>query len=312
MNKKIEYDTSKQFNRVITHVKSDKEGPIVIAMSGLHGNEPAGVIALEKFGKQLQKINFKGEFVGIAGHLKALSLNKRYINRDLNRIWHMENVEKIRAKSIEEITCPEEKEQKEIIDVLDKILLDKSRKAIFFDLHTTSAQGAPFTLIANEADSRELVANLHVPNILGLAKKLKGTFIYYVYSLGHMIIAYEAGQHEAFDSIDNSSAFLWIMMSNLGLIDPEEAHIAKWQDILAKSSYNLPKYLTIHYHHHIEERDKFTMLPGYRTFQEVEEGEILAKDINGPIRAPLSGRILFPLYQGQGNDGFFIVKTAKQ
>ncbi|WP_372366606.1 succinylglutamate desuccinylase/aspartoacylase family protein [Candidatus Uabimicrobium sp. HlEnr_7] len=310
MNKKIEYDASKKFDRVLVHVKGKKEGPVVIAMSGLHGNEPAGVLALEKFAKQLKETDFNGEFIAIAGHLQALSLKKRYINKDLNRIWYMDNVKKTRETAFEDIVCPEEKEQKEIIEILDEFLKDKNRQIIFFDLHTTSAEGAPFTLIADEPKSKQLVSNLHVPNILGLAKKLQGTFIYYVYSLGHTIIAYEAGQNRAFDSIDNSSAFLWIMLNNLGLIQKDNSELEKWQKILMKSCNGLPKYLTVHYHHHIEEDDKFTMLPGYRTFQEIEKGETLANDINGSIKAPLSGRILFPLYQGQGNDGFFIVKEA--
>jgi hypothetical protein len=43
-------------------------------------------------------------------------------------------------------------------------------------------------------------------------------------------------------------------------------------------------------------------------FQPVIRGQLLARDRNGEIRAPENGRILLPLYQSQGSDGFFLVR----
>ena len=43
----------------------------------------------------------------------------------------------------------------------------------------------------------------------------------------------------------------------------------------------------------------------------MHENEILADNTNGTVRAPVSGRLLMPLYQKQGDDGFFIV-TERQ
>ena len=40
----------------------------------------------------------------------------------------------------------------------------------------------------------------------------------------------------------------------------------------------------------------------------VKKGELIAKDKNGDIFSPANGRILMPLYQKQGEDGFFIIK----
>ena len=50
------------------------------------------------------------------------------------------------------------------------------------------------------------------------------------------------------------------------------------------------------------------MRPGYANFQRVKAGEVVGNDRKGPVRAPKSGRIFLPLYQDQGDDGFFIVR----
>ena len=44
---------------------------------------------------------------------------------------------------------------------------------------------------------------------------------------------------------------------------------------------------------------------------QVEEGQIVAHDRNGPVRAQESGLILLPLYQGKGEDGFFIARPLR-
>ena len=49
------------------------------------------------------------------------------------------------------------------------------------------------------------------------------------------------------------------------------------------------------------------MLPGFEGFQKITAGQLLAYDDGVEVRAPMDGRILMPLYQQKGNEGFFIV-----
>jgi succinylglutamate desuccinylase len=53
------------------------------------------------------------------------------------------------------------------------------------------------------------------------------------------------------------------------------------------------------------------MLPGFRSFQRIEAGEILATDGKGEVRSPETGLLLLPLYQPQGEDGFFLVREPR-
>jgi hypothetical protein len=54
--------------------------------------------------------------------------------------------------------------------------------------------------------------------------------------------------------------------------------------------------------------DDFVMEPGFRNFHKIRKGELLAEDKDGEIRSQIKGRVLMPLYQRQGNDGFFVVR----
>jgi succinylglutamate desuccinylase len=62
------------------------------------------------------------------------------------------------------------------------------------------------------------------------------------------------------------------------------------------------------YRHAITAADLFRMKPGFRNFQPVTRGQVVAEDARGEVRMPGSGRILMPLYQEQGEEGFFLVR----
>jgi succinylglutamate desuccinylase len=65
------------------------------------------------------------------------------------------------------------------------------------------------------------------------------------------------------------------------------------------------------YRHGVAADDGFLMQPGYRNFQPVARGEVVAHDRSGPVRVPETARILMPLYQVQGDDGFFVVREFR-
>jgi succinylglutamate desuccinylase len=52
------------------------------------------------------------------------------------------------------------------------------------------------------------------------------------------------------------------------------------------------------------------MHPGFGNFQLVRRGDVLATDARGPVRSPGSFRLFLPLYQGLGDDGFFLARPV--
>jgi succinylglutamate desuccinylase len=71
------------------------------------------------------------------------------------------------------------------------------------------------------------------------------------------------------------------------------------------------RFVEVRYRHALKPTDNFKMHSGYKNFQPVKRGEILASDKTGQIKAKETSLILMPLYQPQGDDGFFLVRHVK-
>ena len=67
----------------------------------------------------------------------------------------------------------------------------------------------------------------------------------------------------------------------------------------------------IRYRHNILPGEGFFMKPGFENFDAIRKGDLLASDRHGEIRSLETGYILMPLYQSQGNDGFFLVRRVR-
>ena len=64
--------------------KGANPGPVVLVQAGIHGNEPAGTLALEEWIQELKVTN--GTLVLIPRmNVKALEVGRRFVDRDLNR-----------------------------------------------------------------------------------------------------------------------------------------------------------------------------------------------------------------------------------
>ena len=127
--------TLKVISRIIGKIQGKASGPTIVFFAGIHGNEPAGVHALEKVFRELLADDIKGIVYGITGNLKALEANQRYLEEDLNRIWTKERIKVLKNKINLNI---EEKEQKELFDILKDIL--KSNTCL---LYTSDAADDP-------------------------------------------------------------------------------------------------------------------------------------------------------------------------
>jgi succinylglutamate desuccinylase len=309
-----ESDVKHQFQRELGTYGGQTAGPLVICIGGIHGNEPAGALALQRVLRRLHDAAppFKGEIVAFAGNLRALNRGSRYLSRDLNRMWRPERLELLKAQAGEVAAAPEELEQCELLAVIWSALSRKRGDVIFLDLHTTSSDGAPFAIISDTLINRHLAMRLGVPIILGLEESLDGTLLNYINELGYAAVGFEAGQHQALSSVENHEAAIWLTMIEAGCLAPEYApDLLALRQKLMRASRGLPPVLELRYRHGIQEADEFVMEPGYANFQPVEKAQALAKDRSGEVRAPESGLLFMPLYQRQGEDGFFLVREVK-
>lgn len=298
--------------RLIGHYTNHLEGPLLIAMGAIHGNEPAGVRALELVFKELKGSNLVigGEVIGLIGNLQALSQQRRYLSKDLNRQWTNDRVSYIKKEKKESLE-DEDKEQKELMELLDKITSNgaKKRRVILLDLHTTSASGAAYSIATSTGKSRQLAESLGVPVILGLEDEIEGTTLNYFSRMGLESFCFEAGQHYAENSVERTVAAIWQMLVSVGcLIPPTKSFLNKRTKLLKNLGRELPKTVRFKYRRSIQPNDQFRMREGFANFERVKKGELLAFDKNGAIRAEFDAIMLMPLYQSQGRDGFFLAE----
>lgn len=316
----IESHIGAQFkNRIIGTYESQIAGPLLIAMGGIHGNEPAGVLAIENVLNRLFEepsknpdFLFKGNFIGLLGNVKAFNQQKRFIKEDLNRIWTADNIQKIRASDYKELGG-EDQELFEIIKVIEgSVQYYNPTNIVFLDLHTTTANGGIFTIVTDDSSSEFIGKHLHAPVVKGLLEGINGTTLQYfrgrLQGKSIVSVCFESGQHNDPNSVENAVSAIISCLRTIGCVEASIVEIMHDKRLLAQAK-NLPKVTSLAYCHRIEENDRFEMKGGYTNFQSITKGEWLASDKNGKILAPFDGLILMPLYQKQGNDGFFIVKS---
>lgn len=298
----LDEHVSPSFDRVIGRLSSPVPGPTLIVIGGMHGNEPAGAIALSGIVSRLAEGPglARGDFLALAGNLSALSQNQRYIDEDLNRCFD----------GVEHPTIStERREQTELLQTIESAIGRARGGIVLMDLHTTSGGGAPFSVFADTMASRNFAIRFPVPVVLGLEEQLAGTLIDFIGLRGHIAVGFEGGQHQDPRSVDVLEAVISMALGELGLVaEPKRDR----EQFLKRCGEDAPGVLEMVYRHEVHPDDHFSMLPGFESFQPVTPGQVLATDVRGDVKAPESGYLLMPLYQQQGNDGFFVVRKVRR
>lgn len=292
--------------RVLAHVRGDRPGPAVILVGGLHGNEPAGVEALQRLSAGLPaETAVCGEVLALAGNLSGLAVGTRFVDTDMNRGWWPERLE-------EEPQLSEDEERRELMALIEPVLSRSEGPPIVLDLHTTSGDTAPFTTLGDTLRNRWFADGFPVPKILGVEEQLTATFLEYVNNRGCITLGCEGGRHDDPAAVLHLEAMAWIALARAGAIarsalpDPDPA------EVLRGAAAGRPGVLEVRYRHAVPANRIYIMDPGYRSFDPVRKGERLGAWEDGkPVVARQSGRILMPLYQPQGEDGFFIVRKVR-
>jgi succinylglutamate desuccinylase len=103
-----------------------------------------------------------------------------------------------------------------------------------------------------------------------------------------------------------------LLLARCGALLPEEIPgYAQHRARMIRAARHIPQALEVVYRHAIRPEDQFRMDPGYTNFDPVRAGEPLGRDRAGAVRAPYTGLIFMPLYQPQGEEGFFVVQEKR-
>lgn len=299
---------------VIGWVEGATAGPLLLCVGGLHGNEPAGVRALEEVLAEVESRRhlLAGDFVAVTGNVQALDTGRRFLSYDLNRAWTPARIAAAqdRLRSAKGVGTPsEDRELIRMLGILELVDARKRGPACVLDLHSTSGGGGPFSTASNSPGHRRFVMAIPVPMIRQLNVHLEGTLTQYLDRLGYVTAVFESGQHEEPESQVRAGRAIWLAIRAAGLLaDPDAPEARRGYRALERECRALPRVLDMIYRHPVEAGDRYVTRPGFRNFQPVRAGEVIGDDRHGEVVAPKSGRILMPLYQELGEDGFFVVR----
>lgn len=296
-------------DRVLAGFRGPDSGPTLVCLGGLHGNEPAGVSAIRRVANHLGAGLLRGgDFVGILGNRAAMESGARFVEDDLNRMWTPGRVQRVRRDGPSG-GAPEELEQAEILLEIERAIAAARGPVYLLDLHTTSGPGGIFSVFGDALQHRAFAAAFPVPMVLGLEELVDGTLTQYFGERGVVAVTVETGSHDAPESVDRAEAAIWVALWSLGMLRPDAVERAEEADrLLRHASAHLPRALEMRHRHAIRPGDGFRMAEGYRNFDRVSRGDVLGHDRHGEVRATETARILMPLYQVQGDDGFFLVR----
>ncbi|MFM2268059.1 MAG: succinylglutamate desuccinylase/aspartoacylase family protein [Bacteroidota bacterium] len=327
-------------NRIIGTYEGAARQTLVFAVGAMHGNEPAGVQAIEKLLEMLHEeptknpdFKFNGKLVGLIGNLAAFQQGIRYISEDMNRLFSTENIAKIREKALfaplkasdtggghfwedsDEWNAEEREVNAFLNTIFKEIETYQPQKIVLIDLHTTSADGGIFAIPQDhDAASLALAKSLHAPVVLGLTAGVGGTTLHYFtkqnFDFPTIAVAFESGQHGDPNSMSRAVAALVHLLRAVGCVAAEAVE-SRHEALLRRYTADLPRLVQLFYVHKIAAHADFAMLPNFKNFQFVEKNQPLARVGNDVVVAPKNCLVLMPLYQKRGNDGFFLVEKIE-
>jgi succinylglutamate desuccinylase len=300
-------DPDRYWPRVVARVRGKADGPMLIVLGGIHGNEPAGLHAIEPLLEAPGLALARGDLVVLSGNRGALAEGARYLERDLNRGWSDEALAALPASG----GSPEDEEQRGLWGAITDALADARGQVYFLDLHTTSADGHPFIIVGDDPAHRAFAHAFGLPVFLGLVERLSGALTPFLERRGVIAIAIEGGQNEDQWSVVRHTAAIRLALVECGLMPPSSlGPLNLSRRLLEHARESLPREIEIVSRYAITPEDEFRMEPGFSNIHPVRAGTLLARDRHGEIRAPEDSLVVMPLYQGQGDDGFFLGRAV--
>ncbi len=296
--------------RIIGHIQGKQKGPTVVFFGGIHGNEPCGVDALEQTFQKLKmsSASIRGTIYGIHGNIPAQLQRKRFLDTDLNRLWTSAGIKAIKTKKETDLSH-EEHELIEIHALVLNIIALHTPPFYFVDIHSTSGRTMPFITINDALINRRFSKHFPVPIVLGIEEYLEGPLLSYINSLGYVSLGFEAGQHTEEASVKNSMAFIGLALVFAGCLQRNEAanFDRYYQNLQQAASGNTSFYEVVH-RYLIPIGGRFRMALGFENFEEVRKGTVMAMQEERKVRAKKDAIVFMPLYQEQGQEGFFLIR----
>ena len=283
-------------------------GPVLIFFGGIHGNERFGMAALSDVFQEMSKsgLELNGKAYAFSGNIGALVSGQRYLEKDLNRMWMDDQIQKIVSEQINGESTKDEREMVELFEEISYVLQNEKGPFMFFDLHTTSASSPPFILINDTLVNRQMAESYPHRIILGIEEYLDGPLLSYINDQGYISLGFEAGQHDDVKSFELHRKFIMQTFLVTGFLK----HNRLLKELIHDERKNkyAHTFFEVKHCYRVNPEESFKMDPGYLNFSPVRRGQIVAKNKYGVIQVKERGYLFMPLYQTKGGEGFYLIK----
>ncbi len=267
----------------IIKISGQKDGTRSIILVGVHGNEKCGIEALNKILPNL-KIERGTVFIGY-GNPRAIDMNKRFIETNLNRMFNLD----------EQLTENEKNSYEYSRAQFLKNYLDQSN--ILLDIHASNTPTSkPFIIC--EANAKGVIEYLPVNRIVsGFDQIEPGGTDYYMNSIGKIGICIECGFLGDPSSIDIAEKSIYAFLKSRNhlvnnLTSEKQSYL---------SMYDLYKTKT----------NKFILTKEFEDFEEIKKGEVIGFDGDQEIKAEKDAVILFARNREKVGEEAFLLGENK-
>ncbi|MBI2463381.1 succinylglutamate desuccinylase/aspartoacylase family protein [Candidatus Peregrinibacteria bacterium] len=262
-------------------VQGKKNGPCVVIMGAVHGNERLGKAVVESLWHEIQPENLYGELVLIIGNPVAYAQHQRCIHSDLNRLFGAQ-IEILKKKAVSTLNI-EEKRAIEIAPFLEKA-------DYLLDIHATMKPSVPFVYCEKTKAHLKFAYVFETEYVVFPAthcriSELASSTDNYVDQHGGLGFTYEAGWLEGQIIFSEAMTKTYKFLEAVGSLQSSFANSKKSQKIPKKveiNDYVIPQSLHFHF-----KKD-------FSNFDIVKKGEIIAEDQGKIYRATKVSFVIFP------------------
>lgn len=264
----------------IMKISSDIAGPAVALFAGTHGNERAGVYALQRLLPTLRPS--RGTIYIAFTNPSAIEANERMMTKNMNRCFIANN----------QGDTYEDKRARELMKVLDKC-------DALLDLHMFYDKGEPFAIC--EKNSLEVTKLFDVAIISTNWSRIEpGAADGYMFEQGKIGICVECGPiPEAENYVDFAEKTVYQFLQYFDMSPKKVANSA-----LSKR-YVIAKKVVY------KKSNNFFLEPDFENFQKLEDDQLIAVDVQEQFRAQKNECIIFPHYRARVNEEAYIIGTEE-
>lgn len=256
----------------VKEIKSKLPGANVVIIAGIHGNEKCGIKAFKHILPNL-KIQ-KGKITFIIANKKAISKNKRFIEKDLNRCFNSNKNNYYEERISKEI--------KKILNNSDAML----------DIHSSfSKKSEPFCI----CEKHSLKTASYLPTkkiVINIDKFHHGSTDEYMNKRKKIGICIECGSNNSKNSTKVAINSIKRFCSAMKLIDRK----------YKKQKQNIFKITKLH-----KNKTKFKLKKEINDFRKIKRETTIGTEENNKIKVKKNDIILFAKNQKEANKECFLI-----